>query len=664
MSNLGRPAGYDDFFFSNFGGLNADGTLAFIGMFGSGSDVGFIVHTATKSYFNLQNALIEAGAGAAIAGWSNFSCFGITDDGNTLFGWAINPAGRKEGFIARFPTDYLRNLFLLPPIISSPLAALATTGQSFTYQIVGSDGPTSYTATNLPPGLSVNTAHGVITGIPTAAGKKQVTISATNAKGTTIAILAITVEAAFASGPVITSGTAVTARAGQPFSFQVRASGVTSGATITASGLPSGLTINSATGVISGTVGQAGSHAATLTVKDGNATTTGSLQLSFTADAAVPVITSPTTANVQPGQSFSYTITAPNSAGGSDPTIYSISGTLPEGLTFDPTTGTISGTYSPGGARLASTAPTDGDSESLTEPPGAIISTITLIAHNSHGTATATLTFLTPGLVGNVSTRLPVGTDDNVLIEGFIVQGPAGSTKKIMVRAIGPSLVPFGIPDALGNPTLEIKNGSNVTVARNDDWKTTQTGGLITANQFAEINGSGLAPGNDLESAIIANLAPGNYTAVVAGLNNTTGTGVVDAYDMSAASPARLANVATRGLIQPGDKLMIGGFIIQNGPVKTVIRAIGPSLTAFGITNALPDTTLQLRNQNGVIVRENDDWKTEPAQKQELENVGLQPSHNLEAALITNLQPGQYTAQVRGKGQASGIGVVQVYFLQ
>jgi hypothetical protein len=137
---------------------------------------------------------------------------------------------------------------------------------------------------------------------------------------------------------------------------------------------------------------------------------------------------------------------------------------------------------------------------------------------------------------------------------------------------------------------------------------------------------------------------------------------VVDAYDLSAASPAKLANIATRGLIQPGDKLMIAGFIIQNGPVRAVVRAIGPSLSAFGINNALQDTTLQLKNQNGTIVMENDDWQT--TQKQELENTGLQPSHPLEAAVVVTLQPGQYSAQVRGKPETTGIGVVQVYFLQ
>jgi uncharacterized delta-60 repeat protein len=259
----------------------------------------------------------------------------------------------------------------------------------------------------------------------------------------------------------------------------------------------------------------------------------------------------------------------------------------------------------------------------------------------------------------NVSTRLFVGTDDDALIEGFIIQGPAGSSKRIMVRALGPFLRQFAISDALANPTLEIRDANNVTVAANNDWKTTQTGGLIAGDQFAEISDSHLAPTDDLESAIIARLTPGRYTAVVRGLGNTSGTGLVDAYDLTPASTARLANVATRGLIQPDPKLLIAGFVVQNGPVKVVVRAIGPSLSGL-ISNALPDTTLQLRNQNGGIVLENDDWETD--QKQELEALGFQPSHRLEAALVTTIQPGQYTAQVRGKGQAIGIGVVEVYF--
>jgi hypothetical protein len=267
-----------------------------------------------------------------------------------------------------------------------------------------------------------------------------------------------------------------------------------------------------------------------------------------------------------------------------------------------------------------------------------------------------------PGLVGNVATRLPVGTGDNVLIEGFIVLGPNGSTKKIMVRALGPFLTQFGVTDALPNPTLEIRDANSALVATNNDWRNTEVAGIIMGDQSAEIEGSGLAPANDLESAIIANLSPGSYTAVVRGAGNTTGTGIVDAFDMSAGSPARLANVATRGLIQPGDQLMIAGFITQTGDVRAVVRAIGPSLSAFGINNALPDTTLQLRDVNGAVVRENDDWQSD--QKVELEATGLQPGDFREAAVVATIPPGQYSVQVRGKPETTGVGVVEVYFLQ
>jgi hypothetical protein len=264
-----------------------------------------------------------------------------------------------------------------------------------------------------------------------------------------------------------------------------------------------------------------------------------------------------------------------------------------------------------------------------------------------------------------------VGKDDNVLIEGFSVQGPAGSTKKIIVRAIGPSLAPFGVTDPLANPTLEIHdaNNNNAIVATNDDWQTTQIGGLITADQSAEISGSGFAPGKDAESAIIANLPPGSYSAVVRGFGNSVGTGVVDAFDLSPAASAKLVNIATRGLIKPSDGLMIAGFITQNGPVKALVLAIGPSLAGppFQITNALQDTTLQIRTPDGTIVVENDDWKIRfsdgSSQQAEIEATGIHPTDNRESAVVVTLPPGQYSAQVRGKPEATGTGVVQVYFI-
>jgi hypothetical protein len=267
---------------------------------------------------------------------------------------------------------------------------------------------------------------------------------------------------------------------------------------------------------------------------------------------------------------------------------------------------------------------------------------------------------IAPGLVANVSTRLQVGQDDNALFEGFIIQGPAGSSKKIIVRALGPFLASCcGVTDALANPTLDIFQG-NTPIATNNDWGTTQLGGIITADQSTEIAASGFAPSDGFESVIIANLGPGAYTAVARGLGNTTGIGLVDAFDLSAASLAKVVNFSTRGLVQPGQKLLTAGFIIQNGSVRAVIRAIGPSLISL-IPNALPDTTLQLRNQNGDLVQENDDWESD--QKAELQATGLQPTNSKEAALVRMIPAGQYTAQVRGKPEQTGVGVVEIYFI-
>ena len=195
------------------------------------------------------------------------------------------------------------------------------------------------------------------------------------------------------------------------------------------------------------------------------------------------------------------------------------------------------------------------------------------------------------GSAANISTRLPVGTGDNILITGFIVTGPGGSTKRVLVRGIGPST---GVPGALADPTLELHDGTGALIASNDNWRTTQIGGIITADQVAEIQATGAAPTNDAESALIATLAPGNYTAQIRGANNTTGIGVAEAYDLDLPSAAKLANVSTRGFVQTGDNLMIGGFIIVNNPVRVVVRGIGPSLAAVGVPNPLADPTLEL----------------------------------------------------------------------
>jgi hypothetical protein len=196
------------------------------------------------------------------------------------------------------------------------------------------------------------------------------------------------------------------------------------------------------------------------------------------------------------------------------------------------------------------------------------------------------LTQTSQGSLGNISTRSFVQTGEHVMIGGFIVQGTG--PKRVIIRAIGPELTQYGITDALANPRLELHNGGGALIASNDDWQTTILGGIITSNQVSDIQNSGHVPTAASESAIIANLQPGNYTAIVRGVNNTAAVALVEVYDLSPGASSSLDNISTRSFVQTGEHVMIGGFIVQgSGPKRVIIRAIGPELTQYGISDAL-----------------------------------------------------------------------------
>jgi hypothetical protein len=274
-----------------------------------------------------------------------------------------------------------------------------------------------------------------------------------------------------------------------------------------------------------------------------------------------------------------------------------------------------------------------------------------------------------PTQLGNISTRLSVGTGDNVMIGGFIINGT--QPKKVIVRAIGPSLTQFGLSDVLADPTLELHDASGALIATNDNWQTTQIGGIITADQVSDIQNSGLAPTQAAESAIIAALQPGSYTAIVRGTNNTTGIALVETYDLDRTVDSKLANISTRGFVQTGDNVMIGGLIVQGiDPAKVILRAIGPSLSQFGITNSLQDPTLELHDGNGALIATNDNWQTTQIggiitadQVSDIQNSGLAPTQAAESAIIATLQPGNYTAIVRGANNTTGIALIEAYQL-
>jgi hypothetical protein len=254
--------------------------------------------------------------------------------------------------------------------------------------------------------------------------------------------------------------------------------------------------------------------------------------------------------------------------------------------------------------------------------------------------------------LGNISTRMQVLTGNDVLIGGFIIGG-AGA-KRVAIVATGPSLTQYGITNALANPTLTlVRQSDQAVMATNDDWQ--------SAANSAQLTAAGFAPSNALESAILIDLAPGAYTAIVSGAGNGTGVGVVAVYEVDHPEYP-LVNISTRGQVLTGNDVMIGGFIIFGTTSQTVaVVATGPSLTQYGIANALANPTLTLvRSSDQSVIATNDDWQTDASASQ-LQSLGFAPSNPLESAILVTLPPGAYTAILSGKNGGTGVGIIGVY---
>jgi hypothetical protein len=249
-------------------------------------------------------------------------------------------------------------------------------------------------------------------------------------------------------------------------------------------------------------------------------------------------------------------------------------------------------------------------------------------------------------ILANISTRLRVGTGDNAMIGGFIITGT--EPKTVIVRAIGPSLAMAG---ALTDPIIEVYDGEGVLRGTNDNWNDAAT--------RQEITDSGLAPSNNLESALWGVINPGVYTVVVRGKNNGTGIGLFEVYDRDPLADSKLANISTRGFAETGDNIMIGGFILRGvDSQKVIIRALGPSLQLSG---ALANPTLELHDGNGALIVANDDWRSD--QEAEIIATTIPPSNDFESAIVRTLVPGDYTAIVRGVNDTTGLALVEVYAL-
>jgi len=255
----------------------------------------------------------------------------------------------------------------------------------------------------------------------------------------------------------------------------------------------------------------------------------------------------------------------------------------------------------------------------------------------------------------NLSTRMQVLTGDNVAIGGFIITGTA--PKHLLLRAVGPTLVQAGVTNALPDPVIELHGPGGFTTITNDNWRDDPA-------QEAAIIATGIAPASNLEAAIDATLNPGAYTAVVRSTNNNTGVGLVELYDLSQGTAARLGNISTRAFVgRTGDEIVIAGFILgsHNDADRIAVRGLGPSLTAAGVPNALADPTLELRDSNGALYGLNNNWQDNTTYAAELTAAGLAPTNNLESGITTTLPAGSYTALLSGANAGTGVGLVEVY---
>lgn len=253
----------------------------------------------------------------------------------------------------------------------------------------------------------------------------------------------------------------------------------------------------------------------------------------------------------------------------------------------------------------------------------------------------------------NVSTRMRVLTGDRVLIGGFIITG--SDPKKVAIRALGPSLASSGLTGLLSDPVLELHASDGSVITMNDDWQGDPGAAELTAN--------GIAPPNDREAAIVRTLSPGAYTAIVRGKNNSSGIGLIEMYDLTQGANSLVANISTRGFVDTGDNVLIGGFIVGPGSSgRVAVRALGPSLNDVGLSGTLADPILELHDNNGSLLRTNDNWLTD-AGATELFADGLAPKNASEAAILSPLPPGAYTAIVRGHGSDTGVALVEAYNL-
>ena len=259
----------------------------------------------------------------------------------------------------------------------------------------------------------------------------------------------------------------------------------------------------------------------------------------------------------------------------------------------------------------------------------------------------------------NIATRARVQADPDALIGGFIVTGSA--PKKVVIRALGPSLGNSGLENLLADPVLELHDSTGQLLTSNDDWQQGANAAAIPVS---------LQPIQSAESVILTSLAPGaSYTAIVRGKGASSGIALVEIYDLNPDDGSILGNISTRGLVGTADDVMIGGVIVGRGTAtsRVMVRGLGPSLSQAGIANVLADPALELHDGNGATIASNDNWKTRSdgtSQQAEVEATKIPPANDLESAVVMTLSAGNYTAILSGTTGGTEVALIEAYNLQ
>jgi len=258
----------------------------------------------------------------------------------------------------------------------------------------------------------------------------------------------------------------------------------------------------------------------------------------------------------------------------------------------------------------------------------------------------------------NLSFRGEVGTGADILIAGFVTSG--SGSKNLLVRGAGPALTQFGVAGALANPQLTLLNSVGAQLNSDTNWG----GGTSLTQAFAQV-GAFPFPANSADSALLEPLGVGAYTAQLAGVDNTTGVGLIEVYDADTGTPpARLANISARGGVGTASSVLIAGFVVSgSGPDTVLLRGIGPSLAQFGVAGALPTTQLTLFDGNGNVIAGNTGWGGDPVVFAVMSEVGAfaLSTTSADSALVYSLPPGNYTVQLSGVSGATGVGLIEVY---